>query len=251
MKLLKKIKFSHIVLVILLYMGVNIGLKIREIYEASSGGANNKEEVITLLETYDFDGTPIEFYQSSIKGKYAMMNGIKIKFDIGYTNKDQSKYIYIEYYDKRIIKQNNKVIEPVLKLGNNKSKYINVYEFDSNSEVIGILENKEYDISITSSLSDSRQLDLDYEKLESMMDTWRLMSDDEKFVYKYKKYDILNIENNWQSYDFRFNSFYSNTTSFDLIDNDKIIIRVYYNFKEYHYELTQSQYDEFVSFITK
>ena len=238
-KALNKIKFWHVILVILLYMGINISVKINMIKEISTNGKTEAE--VEIIDTFDFDGKVFEFYSNGT----IMLNGYEIQRDTGFYNDDKTRHIYINKWHKRIIKQNDEILEPIFKVESNKFKNIYVYEFDVNAEIYGKEIDKENDIDITSSVNEGKNLSIDFNKLEQMVHSWRKMGIDEKFVYKLKKHDLLQIDYNWHEYQFIHCNFSPYSISFDLYDNEKIIIHAYGN----NYELTQSQYDEFIDFI--
>ena len=93
------------------------------------------------------------------------------------------------------------------------------------------------------------KLSIDFNELEAMVKTWRKIPDYETFVMKYKQRNLLVIDGNWDVYSFPYCNFstHHDYYSFDLIDNEKIIITGI----DGSYELTQEQYDEFISFVTK
>ena len=247
MEILKKIKFKYILLILALYMGVNIGLKYKELNDVIYG--NETEKTLELIDTYQFDDKLFEFYYDGTSESIVKLNGTQVKFHSGYYNTDKTRHIYIEQWNKRTIKQNGEIIEPIYKIESNKFKNIYIYEFDVNSEIIGKSIDKENDTELTSSLVDNKQVDIDLNELDKMMSIWRKMDDDEIYARKFKQYNLLQYENNWDVYAFLHCNFstYHDSYSFNLIDNEKIIIEA----KGNSYELTQKQYDEFVNFITK
>ena len=255
MEFLKKIKFGHVVLILALYMGINIGLKYYKIYDFIHNSGEINTEV--LIDSYEFGDKKFEFYynESNPYGEVEIkLNGVNLPMDRGFYNQDKTRHIYIMQYDKKDIYQNNIKLEPIKTIGNHKIKNVYIYEFDMNSEVKSIDPTVDSDLIVKSSLVDSKNINIDSDKLRTMINTWKKMSG-ESFKINYKEQSILNFIYAWNPYNFETCDFdNSESTNFNLLNNEKIIIEVFHKldnkfYGNSYYELTQTQYDEFVNFI--
>ena len=256
MEFLKKIKFIHVVLILALYMGINIGLKYYKIYDFihHSGEINTN----VLIDTYELGDKTFEFChdESNPYGEVEVkLNGVKLPMDRGFYNEDKTKHIYIKQYDEKDIYQDNVKLEPIKTIGNNKIKNVYIYEFDINSEVKAIFPNIHSDLIVKSSLVDSNNITIDSAKLKTMINTWNKITN-ESFKHVYKETYILTFDYTWHPYNFETCDFDDgDSVDFSLLDNERIIIEVFHrtDSKSYgnsYYELTQKQYDEFVNLIT-
>ena len=242
MEILKKFKFGHFIIILILCLGTSIGFKVKKIYDVLYPSSETKE---ILVDSFDLDGKVFDFYQNNNSAVLEMkLNGVNFNYEHGYYNDDQTRHIYIdEDIYPTYFYQNGELLKPIKIIEDRNFYRINIYEFDINSEIKMIKKTKTSNTSTSNDINN----DLDYDKLNSLVSTWKKLGEDEDIKPHYKNINMFVISD----YDFNYGEFYKNNSkSFSLMRNSRIIIQTnYIESNKCFYELTQEQYDEFIDFI--